>query len=36
MIQPKPTKEQEETLKEILEDECLAWDFEEESLTEKI
>jgi len=36
MIQPKPTKEQEEALKNVLEDECFAWGSGEKSLTEKI
>jgi len=36
MSQPKPTKEQEEALKDVLEDECLLWESEKEPLTEKI
>jgi len=36
MTQPKPTKEQEEALKDVLENECLTWESEKEPLTEKI
>jgi len=36
MSQQKPTKEQEEALKDVLEDECLTWESEKEPLTEKI
>jgi len=36
MSQPKPTKEQEQALKNVLEDECLTWESEKEPLTEKI
>jgi len=36
MSQQKPTKEQEEALKDVLEDECPALEFKKELLTEKI
>jgi hypothetical protein len=36
MNNQKPTKEQEEALKDVLEDECLTWEFEETSILEKI
>ena len=36
MNNQKPTKEQEEALKTVLEDECFTWGFEKEPLTEKI